>query len=296
MSTAGLLPKRRALHPYVRQRLAGQFAELASHQEGMAVTLQTLAACEPPLPLRLRLMLTGHAMQCEREAATSRLMGRRLGSRECPREEVSLTRPRARRPSEEGEEARWYLQLSTCYILHDGVLITTAVAALRNDLQAVAASDELAEALASMADAAAARRAEAWEALEGAVHEHGSGIFAACLNGVGGLVRVLVGPDRPTVMPMNPVALKRRACTLIERWNAARERAVELLTSVGLPTHDDEVRRHWRSATLTALAEHHRLWGREHCVAQAAAAGLLSPTMPGSQTARAAALPLHPGD
>ncbi|MET9548376.1 hypothetical protein ABZY36_24155 [Streptomyces sp. NPDC006627] len=294
MSTADLLPRSRALHPYARGRLAGQFAELAAGQADMAATLHSLAGCEVPIPVRS--MLSAHAAQYEREAALSRSMGRSLDTPERPRERAPLVRPSSPRRVADSEDRRWYVRVSTCYLLRDGVLITTALSALHGDLRAVAASDGLVAEVAAMSEAAAVRRNQAYAVVRDAVRDHGSGISAAALSRIDDLVRELVGPERTGAMPTNPVALRDRAEALVRCWDAACERAVELFASLGLPAQGDEVRRRWHLAALDALAEHDRRWGRKHCVTQAAAAGLLPLTLPGAQPAHAAASLLHPGD
>jgi hypothetical protein len=243
----------------------------------------------------LRSMLAAHAAQYEREAVLSCSMGQSLEPREHPREEPPPVWPSSRRRATDSGDPQWYVRLSTCYLLRDGVVITTAASALHGELRAVAAPDGLVAEVAVMGEAAAVRRSQTSAVVRAVVPDHGSEISSAALSRIDDLVRELVGPERCTAMPTHPVALRIRADALVRCWDAACERAVELLTALGLPAQGDEVRRRWHLAALNALAEHHRRWGRRHCVTQAATAGLLPLTLPGARTAQAAARLLHPG-
>ncbi|MEV5344228.1 hypothetical protein [Streptomyces achromogenes] len=274
MSTAGLPTPGRALHPYARQRLTGRFAELVRHEEELAASLRSLAAPAPAGSARS--VLLDRCARHERDAALLRSLALGLGPSDRP-----LERPADPEPAGDADaDTRGCARLGARYLLLEGVLISSLVAALRTDLRVAAAPDGLDEVLGGLADAADARRSLVWEALTGVGAGrgvHSGAVLAAALDDV---VRALVVPERGAVVPMIPVAVRRQARVLTGQWATACERAVALLGAAGFSVPEDEVRERWWSSTRDALAAYRRLRGRDHCVVRAAAAGM--PFMPPS--------------
>ncbi|CAL9304004.1 hypothetical protein SUDANB180_03897 [Streptomyces sp. enrichment culture] len=216
-------------------------------------------------------MLLDHAAQHERDAGLLRSLASRFSPSGCLLEEPAKPGATARRAVGGGVDTRSYARLGARYVLYEGVLIDSLVAALRTDLRVAAAPEGFDEALEGMADAADARRTQVREALTGGGWgAWNSGVLVAGLDNV---VRALVVPERGAVVPMIPVALTRQARALTDQWSAACERAVALLASPRSSVPEDDVRGCWWSSTREALAEYRQLWGREHCVVRAAAAG-----------------------
>ncbi|MFF8998028.1 hypothetical protein ACF1GW_16845 [Streptomyces achromogenes] len=265
MSTAGLPTPGRALHPYARRRLTGRFAELVRHEEELAVSLRSLAAPEPAG--QARSVLLDRAARHERAAALLRPPALSLGPPGRSPEEPAHPEPAVGG----GADARGYARLAARYVLIEGVLIGSLVAALRADLRGAAAPEEFDELLGGLADAADARRSRVWEALGGIGAGCGVRNGAVLVAALDDVVRALVVPERGAVVPMIPVALMRQARVLTGQWADACERAVALLASAGFPVPEEEVRERWWSATRDALAEYRRLRGRDHCVVRAAA-------------------------
>ncbi|MDN3259380.1 hypothetical protein QWJ26_06035 [Streptomyces sp. CSDS2] len=275
MSTAGSPAPGRALHPYARQRLTGRFTELIRLEEELAVALRSLAGPAPTGSSRS--VLLDRAARHERDAALLRSLAARFSPSGCLLEEPAKPGPAARRAVGGGADPLSYARLGARYLLFEGVLADSLVAALRTELRVAAAPEGFDAALGGLAEAADARRTRVREALTGLTGVRagwGARNSGVLVTGLDDVVRALVVPERGAVVPMIPVALTRQARALTGQWSAACERAVALLAAPGFSVPEDDVRERWWSSTREALSEYRRLRGREHCVVRAAAAGL----------------------
>jgi ribonucleoside-diphosphate reductase beta chain len=110
-------------------------------------------------------------------------------------------------------------------------------------------------------------------ARRGVAEGHGEAILGAYTPAIRLAARVLVGPDRRSVAPGLPAALRARAAQVEGQWGVARDRVARNLGLIGLDHACDEVLAAWDEAREEALDDYEATFAEAHPVRRAHALG-----------------------